>query len=122
MHFARRAGAEVVERTSAGGQGKGYALAAGVDHIEPAPPDVVMVIDADMLTHDGTIDALARTCDQTGQPVQAVYVLDPPAKPQLNDLLSSLAFTIQVHTRPTGLLRLGLPCRMMGTGMAFPYC
>jgi cellulose synthase/poly-beta-1,6-N-acetylglucosamine synthase-like glycosyltransferase len=35
--------------------------------------------------------------------------------------VSALAFLVKNHVRPTGLQRLGLPCNLMGTGMAFPW-
>jgi glycosyltransferase involved in cell wall biosynthesis len=42
--LARAAGAEVIERSDRERRGKGYALAFGVDHLEPNPPDVVLVL------------------------------------------------------------------------------
>ena len=56
---ARSAGAEVIERTNLELRGKGYALAHGVDHMRAAPPDVVVVFDADCVAAPGSLAAIA---------------------------------------------------------------
>jgi len=35
--------------------------------------------------------------------------------------IAEFAFTVKNQVRPLGLRRLGLPCQLMGTGMAFPW-
>lgn len=70
--------AQVVVRSDASRRGKGYALDAGVRHLELAPPEVLIVIDADCQIAEGSIDRLARVCFRTGQPVQALYLMSAP--------------------------------------------
>ena len=115
---ARVAGAEVIERLDPERRGKGYALAFGVDHLRSRPPDVVVVLDADCRLTPGSIDALVERALQTGRPVQADYTFQP-AEGSAISMLSSLATLVRNRVRPRGLRRLGQPCHLTGTGMAF---
>jgi len=117
---ARLLGAEVLERHDEANRGKGFALAHGVSYLHKLPPQVVIVLDADMTVEPGTIEALARTSVSTGRPAQAIDLLEPPSD-STRDRVSSLAFTFKNLVRPLGLKRLGLPCLLMGTGMALPW-
>jgi cellulose synthase/poly-beta-1,6-N-acetylglucosamine synthase-like glycosyltransferase len=118
---ARAAGAEVVERHDPDRRGKGYALAAGVDALRADPPAVVVVIDADCRVAAGALDRLVSAAAATGRPVQAAYTLDPPPGAGVSDRLSAYAFRFKNLVRPLGLRRLGLPCLLTGSGMAFPW-
>jgi cellulose synthase/poly-beta-1,6-N-acetylglucosamine synthase-like glycosyltransferase len=118
---ARAAGAEVLERRDNTRRGKGYALATGVDALRAGPPDVVVIVDADCRPGPGAIDQLARTTAVTNRPVQAAYALDPPSSASAGSRLSAWAFRIKNVVRPRGLRRLGLPCLLTGSGMAFPW-
>ena len=120
VRLARAAGAEVIERSDAERRGKGYALAFGVDHLDPDPPDVVIVVDADCHLTPGSIDALVRRAVETRRPVQADYVLKPTERSPIS-MISALAFLVRNRVRPRGLRRLGQPCHLDGTGMAFPW-
>lgn len=117
---SRAAGAEVIERHEPEHRGKGYALAFGFAHLEPAPPDLVIVIDADCRLMPGSIDALVERATHTGRPVQADYVSRPAGDSPLS-MISALAMLVRNRVRPRGLLRLGVPCHLTGTGMAFPW-
>jgi cellulose synthase/poly-beta-1,6-N-acetylglucosamine synthase-like glycosyltransferase len=117
---ARSDGAEVVERSDPERRGKGYALAHGIDYLATSPPDVVIVIDADCLLTEGTIDALVHRTVETQRPVQADYVMRPTERSPVS-MISALAFIVRNRVRPRGLLRLGQPCQLDGTGMAFPW-
>jgi cellulose synthase/poly-beta-1,6-N-acetylglucosamine synthase-like glycosyltransferase len=119
--IAASAGAEVVVRSDASRLGKGYALDAGVRRLESTQPEVVIIIDADCEVTTGSIDRLARTCYRTGRPVQALYLMTPPQGAGLKSRIAQFAWIIKNHARPMGLRRLGLPCQLMGTGMAFPW-
>jgi cellulose synthase/poly-beta-1,6-N-acetylglucosamine synthase-like glycosyltransferase len=44
---AKAGGAEVVERNDPTKRGKGYALDWGVQHLSSAPPEIIIVVDAD---------------------------------------------------------------------------
>lgn len=119
--IARQHGAEVIERNDSHRRGKGYALDFGMRHLEKNAPGIVVMMDADCHIHDGALEALANQVTQTGKPAQAVYLLERPSRPGPKDLVSALAFMVKNLVRPSGLGRLGLPCLLTGTGMAFPW-
>ncbi|MCB0208308.1 MAG: glycosyltransferase [Anaerolineae bacterium] len=114
-------GVTVIERNDPHRQGKGYALDFGLSVLKTAPPDVVIMIDADCKVHPNTIYTLSRRAVTLGRPVQAIYISQPPLRPKTNDLISALAFKVKNLVRPQGLARLGLPCLLTGSGMAFPW-
>ena len=117
---ARAAGAEVLERSDPQHRGKGYALAYGFEHLKADRPDVVLVLDADCRLTPGSVDALVQRVSETGRPVQADYVFSPAERSPLS-MISSLATLVKNRVRPRGLRRLGQPCQLTGTGMAFPW-
>ena len=119
--LAREAGAEVVERFDAQLRGKGYALDFGVRHLAEQPPEVVVVVDADCQVGDGAIDCLARRYHQAQRPVQALYLMRAPAGSGLKVQVAEFAWRVKNLVRPRGWARLGLPCQLMGAGMAFGW-
>ena len=119
--IARAAGAVVVERTDPDRRGKGFALDTGLRAMEDRPPEIVVIIDADCRINLGTIAALANQVEATGRPAQAVYLMDPPLSPITGNLISAFAFRIKNMVRPLGLSRIGLPCLLTGSGMAFTW-
>jgi cellulose synthase/poly-beta-1,6-N-acetylglucosamine synthase-like glycosyltransferase len=114
-------GAEVVVRNDAERRGKGYALDFGVRHLERSPPEVVVVVDADCELHPGSVDRLARSCAETKRPAQALDLMRAPAGAGLKVRIAEFAWVVKNQVRPLGCRRLGLPCQLMGTGMAFPW-
>jgi cellulose synthase/poly-beta-1,6-N-acetylglucosamine synthase-like glycosyltransferase len=114
-------GAEVIERTHEKDRGKGYALNFGVRHLESDAPDIVLIVDADCHVADGSIDILARQCERTHRPIQANYLMRAHEGAAPNMRLAEFAWLVKNRVRPLGLRRLGLPCHLMGTGMAFPW-
>ena len=92
--FAAAAGAEVVERFSHEHRGKGYALDFGVRHLEKIPPEVVLIVDADCEMVGGSIDRLARTCLETGRPVQALYLMRSSEAAGLKERIAELAWLV----------------------------
>ncbi|MBE9125764.1 MULTISPECIES: glycosyltransferase family 2 protein [unclassified Coleofasciculus] len=119
--IARTFGATAIERQDLERRGKGYALDYGLQFIEADPPDVVVVVDADCIVHQETIEQITRVTAALGQPVQATYLMAQPANPSPKDSVSALAFMVKNLVRLRGLARLGLPCLLTGTGMAFPW-
>ena len=115
------AGAEVAERHDLQRRGKGYALDHGVRCLEADAPEVVIVIDADCDVGSGALDRLARECALHARPIQALYLMRSPAGAGLKTRIAELACTVKNHVRPLGFAWLGLPCQLMGTGMAFPW-
>jgi glycosyltransferase involved in cell wall biosynthesis len=118
---ARRAGAEVVERSHATLRGKGYALDSGVRHLATRAPAIVLVVDADCLLDPGALDLLAAACVASGRPVQALYEMNAPVGAGLRARVSAFAWRVRNRVRPLGWWRVGAPCQLMGTGMAFPW-
>ena len=118
---AASAGAEVIERKAADKIGKGYALDWGFRHLAVAPPDVVIVIDADCRLAAGTIDRLAMVCATMHRPVQALDLMTAPEQSHINHRVAEFAWRVKNWVRPLGLMALKLPCQLMGTGMAFPW-
>jgi cellulose synthase/poly-beta-1,6-N-acetylglucosamine synthase-like glycosyltransferase len=118
---AAAAGAEVVERNDPVRNGKGYALQFGLAHLSRNPPEVVVFFDADCRLAYGTIDRLASTCAIAQRPVQALYLMKCPIRSSINYQVAEFAWRVKNWVRPLGLSRLGLPCQLVGTGMAFPF-
>lgn len=119
--IAGTAGAEVIERHDSNQRGKGYALDFGMRHLAQDPPQVVLIIDGDCKVAGDAIERLAKTCLTTGRPVQALYLMQPPAGAGLKTRIAGFAWLMKNQVRPLGFHRLGLPCQLMGTGMALPW-
>lgn len=119
--IARSTGATVIERQDTTRRGKGYALDYGMAFLAADPPDVVVIVDADCLVQQGTLQRIAQQAAATDRPVQALYLMEQPTQPRPKDAVSALAFLVKNLVRPRGLAQLGLPCLLTGTGMAFPW-
>ncbi|HLO47363.1 MAG TPA: glycosyltransferase [Kamptonema sp.] len=119
--IARNFGAIAIERHDLECRGKGYALDYGLRFLEADPPAVVIIVDADCICQPHTLDRLGKVAVASGQPIQALYLMEKPPLPSPKDAISALAFTVKNLVRPSGLERLGLPCLLTGTGMAFPW-
>ena len=117
--IARNLGAEVIERFNTVQRGKGYALDYGIQHLKINPPQVVMIVDADCSISDQFIQVLAMSCVQLKRPVQALDLMLSPASPSLKMRVAEFAWLVKNKVRPLGFKALGLPCQLMGTGMAF---
>jgi len=118
---ATSGGAEVVVRTDLTRRGKGYALDFGVRHLEHNSPDIVIIIDADCLIAPGAIDRLARLCDRSARPVQSLYLMHATTNAGVRMRIAEFAWVVKNRIRPGGLNRIGAPCHLMGSGMAFPW-
>jgi cellulose synthase/poly-beta-1,6-N-acetylglucosamine synthase-like glycosyltransferase len=116
---ARAAGADVFERSDAGHRGKSFAVASGVTYLAANEPDIVIVVDADCRVEAGAIDALRAAA--TERPAQAAYVMRAPDGAPPARRLAELLFLVRNVVRPLGLQRLGMPCLLTGSGMAFPW-
>ncbi len=118
---ARSAGADVLERFDDHLRGKGYALAHGVNHLRHAPPDVVIVVDADCVAAPGSLSAISTEAHRLQRPVQAMYDMVAPPGAGLMQRMAAFAWDFRTRLRAEGYRRLGLPCQLMGSGMAFPW-
>jgi hypothetical protein len=114
--IAARAGASVITRTDSGRRGKPYALDFGIRHLELDPPEAVVIVDADCMLEAGALERLARLCLETGRPVQALYLMRGP-----HARLAEFAWRVKNQVRALGSQRLGWPCLLTGSGMAFPW-
>lgn len=118
---ARAAGASVIERSDATRRGKGFALDFGLRALEEAPPDVVVMIDADCQIETDGIARLSARAVVLDAPVQALYLMRAPADASYGARIAEFAWCVKNRVRPLGLDRFGLPCQLMGSGMAFPW-
>jgi cellulose synthase/poly-beta-1,6-N-acetylglucosamine synthase-like glycosyltransferase len=118
---ARKAGAEVVVRQDTAMTGKGYALDFGVRHLEKNPPAVLIVVDADCELGESSLERLAQACLASLRPAQAAYLMRNHPGAPLSMRIAEFAGVVKNLVRPLGYHRLGLPCMLMGTGMAFPW-
>ncbi len=119
--IARKHGATVIERLNTEHRGKGYALESGIRSLEKSNPEIVVFIDADCAVQDETIDRLSRFAFERNAPVQSENLMVAPESGDINHRVSQFAWLVKNHVRPLGLMRLGLPCQLMGTGMALPW-
>ena len=115
-------GAEVTVRNERGLRGKGYALDHGIRYLEKTgAPEIVVFVDADCRVEPGSIDRLARTSIQSMRPVQGAYLMNPPRPARKAASIVAFAWKVRDFVRPLGWKRLGLPCQLSGSGMAFPW-
>lgn len=117
--IARNLGATVIERTNLHERGKGYALDYGLQHLKANPPQVVLIIDADCMVENDAINKLASACMTYQRPIQALYLMESQPNPSLKARIAAFAWVVKNKVRPLGSKALGLPCQLMGTGMAF---
>ncbi|WP_432241258.1 glycosyltransferase family 2 protein [Herbaspirillum robiniae] len=119
--LARGAGAEVTERFHDSLRGKGYALDHGIRHLAQQPPEVLIIVDADCLLGKGALERIARACEFSGRPVQALYLMHAPENTGPMRRIAEFAWVVKNHVRALGFQKMGLPCQLMGTGMAFTW-
>jgi glycosyltransferase involved in cell wall biosynthesis len=119
--IARAAGAQVLERFNNEFRGKSYALAFGVDSMRDDPPEAVVVIDADCQLQTGALDILAKTVARLDKPVQGLYLMHAGKESSVKVKIAAFAWIIKNQVRALGQSRLGMPCLLMGSGMAFPW-
>lgn len=113
-------GAEVIERHDTNKRGKGFALDFGIRYLSKNSSDVVVIIDADCILDPNTLKPLAAYALSHGRPVQALYLMYAKAA-NLKSSIAEFAWCVKNLVRPLGYANLGLPCQLMGTGMAFPW-
>ena len=118
---ARRASAEVIERTAADRRGKGYALAFAAEALESSPPDVFVVLDADCSIDRESLQSLVNAAATSERPCQAVNLLRPDRSAPPLVQISGFAFMVKNLIRQRGLERLSGRVHLTGTGMALPF-
>lgn len=120
--LARSCGVEVAERHDPARRGKGYALAFGRDLLaRSAPPEVVVVLDADCRLAPGSLEALCRVARERQAPAQAVNLIAPDRSAPPMVQISGFAMVVKNLFRSRGMQRLGGAALLTGTGMAIPW-
>ncbi|HUO09768.1 MAG TPA: WecB/TagA/CpsF family glycosyltransferase [Phycisphaerae bacterium] len=117
-------GAEVLERHS-GPRGKPAALRDGLawlkarTHLQPTER-AVLILDADCTISPNLVETIHHVMAAGTPVVQASYLLDGSSdrSPRLH-LPARIAFALKNVIRPRGMLRLGIPTQLFGTGMCF---
>ena len=117
---AKKNGAEVINRHDSKNRGKGYALDFGLKYLSHSPPNVVVIIDADCVLEANVLSQLAANALMHARPVQALYLMHAKGI-ELKSKIAEFAWCVKNFVRPLGYSNLGLPCQLMGTGMAFPW-
>lgn len=121
--IARKYGAEVIERHDTTRRGKGYALDFGIQYLaKNNPQEILLIVDADCIVEAGAIKKIAAHAALHQRPVQALYLMHNKADAGLKSKVAEFAWCVKNWVRPLGCLNLGMPCQLMGTGMAFPWC
>jgi cellulose synthase/poly-beta-1,6-N-acetylglucosamine synthase-like glycosyltransferase len=115
------AGVEVIERNDPVRRGKPYALDFGVRHLEADPPEMVVIVDADCIADEGSVDRISRLSALHDRPVQALDLMKAPPQADVMIQIAEFACLLKNLVRPLGKHRLGVPCQLMGTGMAIPW-
>jgi glycosyltransferase involved in cell wall biosynthesis len=119
--LARQCGAQVVERSDLAHIGKGFALDFGIRWLEKNPPQAVVVLDADCAVFSGDLQSLVAAALTAQRPVQAYDSMVSLPNASAKTQIAEFAWLVKNYVRPLGLRRLGMPCQLMGTGMAFPW-
>ena len=113
-------GSEVIERHDLDHRGKGFALDFGIRHLAIKPLEVVIIVDADCIVEVNGLNRIAAYALHHNRPVQALYLMYAKSK-NLKSKVAEFAWCVKNLVRPLGYAKLGLPCLLMGTGMAFPW-
>jgi cellulose synthase/poly-beta-1,6-N-acetylglucosamine synthase-like glycosyltransferase len=67
------------------------------------------------------MDALVARVQLDNSAAQALYAMTLPPAADAKRRVAAFAWVVKNHVRPKGLMALGLPCQLMGTGMAIPW-
>lgn len=117
--FASERGAEVIERFDKVRRGKGYALDFGIRFLSRTPPDAVVIVDADCRI--ANVRELVAYSLQRSRPVQCLYLIQSQQGAGVRSKIAEFASVVNNQVRPLGYASLGLPCQLLGSGMAFPW-
>ncbi len=117
--IARNLRVEAIERQDLSRRGKGYALDFGLKHLQANPPEVLIIVDADCIVAPDALSKLASASVKYQRPIQALYLMKNQPNPSIKARISEFAWVVRNHVRPLGMHVLGMPCQLMGTGMAF---
>lgn len=117
-NIARGFNVNVLERTNEIERGKGFALDFGIQYLKKQAPDIVIIIDADCILSENCVRTLIGECLRYKRPIQSLYLMKSLS---LKTRIAEFAWRIKNFVRPWGWSRIGGPCQLMGSGMAFPW-
>ncbi len=117
--LARAAGAEVLVRDEPDVRGKGQALRWAIERLlaREAPPDAVVVVDADSTADPHLLAGLVGRLEDGAEVVQGESLLVGDGSPE--QALRAAAFLLVNRTKPSGRSLLGLATGLQGNGMLF---
>ncbi len=115
--LARRAGAQVLERTDAHNRGKGHALELAFRTLLAEGVEALAVVDADSEVSPDFALAVVERLRAGADGVQVRYALSNAAH-SLKTRLVDVAWNAFNLLRPRGRDRLGLSCGILGNGFA----
>jgi cellulose synthase/poly-beta-1,6-N-acetylglucosamine synthase-like glycosyltransferase len=128
---AAAAGALVAERSDQANCGKAFALGYGIRWLRNRPPEAVVpeavvpeavvVVDADAKVKGDPLSRVAALAVAHQCPIQTLNVIDRSRKNSAMSVVAILGNRLHNIVRPLALQRLGFPCALMGSGMAFPW-
>ncbi len=117
--LARACGAEVLVRDDPVALGKGHALRWALDRLlAAAPPDGVVVVDADSVADPELLAHLAGALAEGADAAQAEYLVLADDTSTRSRLVAA-AFLLFHRVRLGGRAALGLPASLVGNGMLF---
>ncbi len=112
-------GIRTVERKDGNHRGKGYALDFGIQALKEDPPGIVVILDADCSVETDFLKEIKKALLEKGRPVQGLYLMKAPAQASPLGKIAEFAWFFKSFIRQQGLDKLGLPCHLQGSGMAF---
>jgi exopolysaccharide biosynthesis WecB/TagA/CpsF family protein len=118
--LARSNGVDVLERDDPTAPGKGRALRWAIDLVLTSRPEVdaVVVVDADSVAEPHLVSGLASSLAGGAEAVQGEYLALPDDGGPRSELRSASMLLFH-RVRFGGRAALGLPCHLVGNGMAF---
>jgi glycosyltransferase involved in cell wall biosynthesis len=119
-NIALENGVEVIQRYDLANRGKGFALDFGVRYLSKSPPKVLIIIDADCILAADSLCRLAAFSLKHHRPTQALYLMFTKGD-DIKSKIAEFAWTVKNMVRPLGYANLGMPCQLVGSGMAFPW-
>lgn len=117
---ARRAGANVLERTDAVNKGKGHALAHALEQIKQkgGTSDAILFLDADSSPNKDYLRVMARYIVRGDGMIQGRYDVDGPDRTWFTRL-TSVSFVLRNRWQFPAVDALGLTLPLRGSGMCF---
>ena len=118
---ARHAGAEVIEHRNPAKRGKAHALDVALKHLQPDPPDAVVILDPDCQVDRDTVRILGTSAVTMRRPAQAMNLCDVDPEQDQVAAVADFGFRLNNIVRALGLFRMTGSCYLTGSGTALPW-